>query len=103
MYFRIPGTSQVYFKLADVKASTNADDAVKNICTVKTAWKFEIAKKNWQFYRDYLWDAILHKYFSNVFNWAFQAPIIYPHPSYWWMNDILTWQRQLCWSQAHWV
>ena len=23
--------------LADVKASTNADDAVKNICTVKTA------------------------------------------------------------------
>ena len=60
--------------LADVKASTNADDAVKNICTVKTAWKFEIAKKNWQFHRDYLWDAILHKYFSNAFK-------LFKHPS----------------------
>ena len=54
--------------LADVKASTKCRWCCKeHLYTVKTASKFEIAKKNWQFHRDYLWDAILHKYFNNAF------------------------------------
>ena len=46
--------------LAVLKVATNADTAVENAYTVKSAWKYDTAKKNWRFHQDCLWDAILH-------------------------------------------
>ena len=45
---------------AFLKVSTNVDTTVENTYTVKLAWKYETAKKNWRFHWDGLWDAMLH-------------------------------------------
>ena len=45
--------------LAVLKVATNADTTLENAYTVKSAWKYETAKKIWHFRRDCLWDAIL--------------------------------------------
>ena len=45
--------------LVVLKVYTNADTTVENAYTIKSAWKFDKAKKNRCFCRDCLWDAIL--------------------------------------------
>ena len=82
--------------LAVLKVATNADATVENAYTVKSAWKYETAKKTGVFV-----GTASETPYRHVFSQSWHCCMILckrsssiHNPSYWWVNDILT-QRRL--------